>query len=314
MTKTISEMRMELDMKRDAELDAAGVTLPPFPQVPEGWELDCTQQEARRYGHWVIRKVGEKGSYSKKRIGETEFRSNAGWTRKSFVDAWGNVRESYSVDSYAPDRFPILAGEWTMENPPPSYADCVMTKLPKRFATKPWSKFDDQGDRAKIKYVCKAWVSSVYSDQSNSLWLTGQPGRGKTQIAYWMVLELAENEIPCEVHCLPDLVSELRGTYSAGNRDRQDFERLLRRLETCKALFLDDVGAEGFSGKDKGDDIRQMVFRIVNARWENELPTLVTSNATPEQLGAMGMDGRIVSRFSSYFSVHVNGPDFRGAR
>lgn len=314
MTKTITEMRIEMERNRDAELDAAGVTMPPFPQVPDGWELDCSQEEARRIGHWMIKPIGYKGFSSRRKLGETEFRSKAGWTRHSFPDAWGNPKQTYSTSGCNFDLYPMLKGEWTQENPPPSYAECIRSRLPKRFASKPWDGFDMTGDRAKVRAACKAWVSSVVNGDNNSLWLTGQPGRGKTQIAYWMVLDLAEHEIACEVHCLPDLVSELRGTYSAANRDRQDFEFLLKRLESCKALFLDDVGAEGFSGKDKGDDIRQMVFRIVNARWENELPTLVTSNATPEQLGAMGMDGRIVSRFSSYFSVHVNGPDFRGAR
>lgn len=76
-------------------------------------------------------------------------------------------------------------------------------------------------------------------------------------------------------------------------------------------LILDDVGVE-----ISGDDVRAILHRLVDHRWEHELPTLVTSNFTPAQLGdpALGakrVDERIVSRFSSYFAVTVGGPDFR---
>lgn len=308
------EKQDEYRALRDAELDAAGIELPQEPAadlIPEGWRIDCTAAYARRNNGWII----TDGIKCKMLGHETSTSKLTGWTRHDERDAWGNTDTWWSrtMMRTGEGHYDLTSAVERTEIEPPTYQQSLMATFPARFASLPWTGVDETGDRALAVKTCKRWAAAIVDGKKQSVWLTGKPGRGKTQMSYWIMLELAAHEIVVERHDMADIVRDLRMTYNSESKEhkREKFEQTMLRAERAKVLILDDVGAEM-----GGDDVRAVLHRLVDYRWENNLPTLVTSNFTPEQLGAESMnnkrlDARIVSRFSSYFTVTVGGPDFR---
>jgi DNA replication protein DnaC len=54
---------------------------------------------------------------------------------------------------------------------------------------------------------------------------------------------------------------------------------LINKAETAPILILDDLGAEKIS-----DWVREQLYIIINRRYENMLPTIVTTNCTTAEL------------------------------
>lgn len=311
------ELREKYERLRDEELDAAGIPMPPLPD-PELAKLVvpftalCDPRDARRKGFWMYGPPNNRTLYP---LGSRHVTDKlTRWSMHESVDAWGHVTREWSYPGDIIDGVLVKGTEVSRQlTPPPSYRSILLKSVPSRFASVTWNEIDGNGERAIAVKACKRWVESVKAGGKPSMWLTGQPGRGKTQMSFLMILDLADSDIAVERHDMADIVRDLRMTYEseAKDRKREKFEQTMLRAERAKILILDDVGAEM-----GGDDVRAVLHRLVDYRWENELPTLVTSNFTPEQLGAEAMgkkrlDARIVSRFSSYFTVTVGGPDFR---
>lgn len=71
-----------------------------------------------------------------------------------------------------------------------------------------------------------------------------------------------------------------------GVDSEQEFERYSR----ASLLVLDDLGAAKTT-----EWTEEINYRLVNYRYERDLPTLITSNVPPKQLGA-AMGERVASR------------------
>jgi len=86
---------------------------------------------------------------------------------------------------------------------------------------------------------------------------------------------------------MPDLLADLRAGVGA-----DALEDVLGEVRECKVLCLDDLGAERVT-----DFAREQVYRLVNYRYEQELPILATTNLGPGELEAQ-LGARIVSRLA----------------
>lgn len=119
-----------------------------------------------------------------------------------------------------------------------------------------------------------------------SLLLLGSTGTGKTYEAYGAMIALSSSGAACRWTFVTaaDLYARLRP------RPRVDAEDEFARLATSPVLVLDDLGAAKAT-----EWTEEINYRLINHRYEHELPTLITSNiATRELRAALGE--RVVSR------------------
>lgn len=137
-----------------------------------------------------------------------------------------------------------------------------------------------------------------------SLLLLGGTGTGKTYCAYAAVRALTASGVNCpwDAVTAADLYARLRP------RHRVDPEAEFERYLKVGLLILDDLGAA--KGSEWNEEIN---YRLINHRYENELPTLITSNVPPKDLaGAMGE--RVASRLREMaLRVVLRGEDRRKA-
>lgn len=135
-----------------------------------------------------------------------------------------------------------------------------------------------------------------------SLLLVGGTGVGKTYQAYGSIRALAVSGVSCSwlVTTAADMYARLRP------RPGIDSETEFGNYANARFLVLDDLGAA--KGSEWTEEIN---YRLVNHRYEHELPTLITSNVTPKDLGS-ALGERVASRLSEMATrVVLKGADRR---
>lgn len=97
--------------------------------------------------------------------------------------------------------------------------------------------------------------------------------------------------------------------YTSGWRDKADKDYFERRIMNCAILVIDDLGKE--SGQNHIDFIDRLLDRVIRHRTASGLPTLASTNMTPEQLDS-GY-GRYVASLLTETAVFVetSGLDWR---
>jgi DNA replication protein DnaC len=144
--------------------------------------------------------------------------------------------------------------------------------------------------------------SEAYADVfSGWLFLQGGYGCGKTHLAAAIANAAVDAGMPTLFLTVPDLLDQLR--YAYGSED-VTFEDRFEQVRTAPLLVLDDFGTQSATAW-----AREKLFQILNYRYINQLPTVVTTNLMLEEL-----EGRMRSRLSdpelvSY--VQILAPDYR---
>ena len=144
----------------------------------------------------------------------------------------------------------------------------------------------------------------------NSIWFTGRSGVGKTGLAYLAYktrLALA-GDTGVFVEWV-DLYEAIRSTYGKSG-DLNPSYSLLETVASAPVLLLDDVG-HARRRAPMTDDQYDKLWQIVNRRYTQRLPTLITSNLDRDQLRAQ-TDSKLVGRLAEMcVIVEMAGADLR---
>ena len=168
-------------------------------------------------------------------------------------------------------------------------------KIPPKFASATWEMFG----RAKAAAAARQWARS---GGKPFLLLHGPVGTGKTTLGTVAFLERLKTT--GEAGLWREFVAlflELQAAFQTG-----EYERLLRGVTEVPLLLLDDLGM------GKATPWRQEVlFVIVNTRYNNGLSTVFTTNLTPDAL-AEAWGEPVMSRIAEAADViHMRGRDRR---
>jgi DNA replication protein DnaC len=126
--------------------------------------------------------------------------------------------------------------------------------------------------------------------KNKSLYLFGTWGSGKTCVAFALIREIMSVK---DCYYWPKYITakKLDSLLLAASRaDGDTWE--VEKYATADLLFIDDL--DKVSGTDR---FKNQLFEILNTRYQRSLPTIITSNARPQELGLI-MDGAILSRMS----------------
>jgi len=135
-------------------------------------------------------------------------------------------------------------------------------------------------------------------------WLTffGGYGCGKTHLAAAIANRVIEHGQPVLFVVVPDLLDHLRATF--GPASPIGFDERFTQVRDAPLLILDDLGTQSSTAW-----AQEKLFQLLNHRYNARLPTVVTSNSSPEEI-----DLRLRSRLvdpSLATIVTILAPDFR---
>ena len=114
----------------------------------------------------------------------------------------------------------------------------------------------------------------MVADEIKGLFLHGEKGTGKTKLAAIIANERAGAGKPVLFASVPDLMADIRASLSSGGTSER-----VQAVKETPFLVLDDLGAEKMT-----EWVGEQLFCIVNHRYNEQLPTVVTSNYSPTQI------------------------------
>ena len=133
------------------------------------------------------------------------------------------------------------------------------------------------------------------------LLLQGGFGVGKTHLAASVANQAAENGIATLFLTIPDLLDELRATFSD---ESTTFQQRFDEIRTAPLIVLDDFGTQNAT-----EWAREKLFQILNHRYTNRLAVVITTNLALEEIEAR-LRSRILDP-SLVDRIYIHAPDYR---
>lgn len=145
-----------------------------------------------------------------------------------------------------------------------------------------------------------------------TLFFQGDTGLGKSHLSHAVFEVFSKNEKTAIFVDMPSLLSQIRGTYSKKSDLSQ--EKIMKLIESCELLVLDDIGAEYVKPDENGFEswAADILFQIVNLRQRKM--TIYTTNFSSKQLAEKYgmMSKRIISRMMNNAKIlKMDGKDYR---
>lgn len=174
--------------------------------------------------------------------------------------------------------------------------------LGKRFRQRRFETFKPTPKTQGVYRACMIFCDS-FASNSKGIILRGPCGCGKTHLAAAIINRLAERGIYGRFEVVPELLEDIKNGF---NRQDSKVTASINQLKEAPLLVLDDLGAEKVT-----DWAREQIFIIVNRRYENMLPTVITTNYTTAELVSR-LGKRTVSRLVEMATSYtVEAGDYR---
>lgn len=146
------------------------------------------------------------------------------------------------------------------------------SKMSKRNLNYKFDNFEPNNSNKKVLDNLKNYSEKLVNNiEKKGIILVGNNGVGKTHLACSIANKLIENGIPIIYGTLINLLAELRNSYDTDNNISE--MEIIKLYENVDLLIIDDLGKEKPSewGLEK-------LFTIINSRYENNLPVIITTN------------------------------------
>ena len=176
------------------------------------------------------------------------------------------------------------------------------TGLGERWNNRTFETFVVEDHNREAFEKARAYADS-FLESRKWLILSGAVGTGKTHLAA-AILQYATVKFECEglYTTSVKMLSRLRSSYQAS-----DTRSIMEGLENAIPLVIDDLGKE----RENDSKTKEIIFEILNSRYESDSPTIITTNLDGEEIiKYYGLP--IMSRLQEVGIIVVTGgPDFR---
>lgn len=178
--------------------------------------------------------------------------------------------------------------------------------IAKRFADIAIADIDNPSVKKLAVGYFEEWETRG-AKKGEGLYFWGNVGSGKTFCGLAIVNELRRKKyVEMLFFNFAELMYRIRKGYEV---DGKFDPNLLEAVKKCEVLMIDDIGLEKAT-----DWITEQLYLVINSRYEAMLPTIVTSNQSPEDLGKTH-NAQIASRLLEMSKVvKFTGKDRRSSK
>lgn len=171
---------------------------------------------------------------------------------------------------------------------------------------KNYNSYNDSTNKAKklaIEYIEN--FEEIEKLEKNWFGLMGQPGAGKTHIVIAIGKALLDKKIPVVYISYIEATRELKSCAT----DTEYYNKLSDRYKKAKVLIIDDLYKEKVRNGVLVGGLTEVdtkhIYPILNYRYFNNLPTLFSTECTPDMLKKLdeAMGDRIIERLDRKFGV-----------
>jgi DNA replication protein DnaC len=158
-----------------------------------------------------------------------------------------------------------------------------------------------------VKSLEKANKAAVAFAERPNGWLVinGSYGCGKTHLAAAIANHRAGMGTPPIFVTVPDLFDHLRATFSPTST--VSYDRRFDEIRTAPLLILDDLSTRSVSTW-----VREKLYQLFNYRYNAELPTVITTAETLEEIDARIRSRMLDARLCTIYAITA--PAYHGAR
>lgn len=184
--------------------------------------------------------------------------------------------------------------------------------MPTRLKGYTFSNFKVNSTNQKQWLKAQEYAQKCLSGKTQgSLFIAGKVGAGKTHLASSIANAFILDEKPVIFGTLINLLGEIKDSYKD---DSETEGNIIRRYSSIPLLVIDDLGKEKPS-----EWTLEKLFTIINNRYENNLPVVITTNYNRDQLTERLSNGSndviaesIISRLYAMCSgIYLGGKDKR---
>lgn len=162
-----------------------------------------------------------------------------------------------------------------------------------------WNSSSKLAKETAITYYQK--FDEIKAERKNSIMFCGQVGSGKTHLSIALALNFIKKGIKVIYMPYRDIITELKQNML----DEEFYKKQVGKFQQADILLVDDL----FKGKINDTDINIM-FEIINYRYLNYLPIIVSTEFTTEQL--LNFDEAVGSRIYEMckdYTVQIEGKE-----
>ena len=147
----------------------------------------------------------------------------------------------------------------------------AMSNLGERFKSASFDSFQQAAGTEACWAYTKEYAENFTKQTESGICIYGRAGNGKSHLAAAIVNRVIQRGFTAVFIEVPDLFAKIKATYGAEGTGSED--KIMAALSKCDLLVLDDAGAE-----KPTDWVQEKFYQIINARYKNRLPVVITTN------------------------------------
>ena len=218
------------------------------------------------------------------------------------IEYWKHYHELYSAYNK------IESDRWEKETTEKLVRGMMdRSRIGKRFRDRTFERFEINAKNKSAYDICLNYVENFkgLSEKGNGLVMLGAVGSGKTHLAASIAnYIIAEHKIQVVFGSVVSLLGEIKATYSDDSTINET--EILNELKKTRLLIIDDLGKEKTS-----DWVSEIFYSIINYRYENYLPVIVTSNLTLKELAEKVGEATVSRLLGTSRVIKFEGKDYR---
>lgn len=151
--------------------------------------------------------------------------------------------------------------------------------MDEKFKIETFEKWDHSKGNKKMFEIGIKYCENFLEVKKNGagFLIYGPPGNGKTFLSNCIANRLLQKEVPVICVSINALLERIQSTYNSFGKEGES--DILKTLANADLLIIDDLGTE-----QKTDWALTKIYNIVDSRYRNGLPLIISTNKQLEEL------------------------------